>query len=93
MCGEDEKKRKYDERLTLALENLQSVADNKLVPRNIRRVAQDSIATLHNSELSVAVKAANAVSMLEEISTDHNLPSFGRVAIWSAISNLEGIKD
>lgn len=93
MAREGEKRRRYDERLSSSLEELQSVADNKVVPRNIRRMAKDSIAMLRNRELSVAVRAANTVSMLEEIALDYNTPSFVRVTIWSAMSKLESVKE
>lgn len=48
---------------------------------------------LQDLKLSVGVRAANAVSMLDEISQDPNMPSFARVTIWSAVSTLESIRD
>jgi uncharacterized protein (UPF0147 family) len=43
--------------------------------------------------MSLAVRAANAVSILEEVVQDPNLPSFSRVNIWAAVSQLEAIKE
>jgi uncharacterized protein (UPF0147 family) len=54
---------------------------------------KDSIDTLKDDSLSVGVRAANAISMLEDVSQDPNIPSFSRVTIWSAVSSLESIRD
>ena len=72
---------------------LLSVSDNPSTPRNIRKLIKDSIDTLKDDSLSVGVRAANAISMLEDVSQDPNIPSFSRVTIWSAVSSLESIRD
>jgi uncharacterized protein (UPF0147 family) len=48
---------------------------------------------LQDEKTSIAVRAANAISLLDEISQDPNMPSFSRVTIWSAVSTLESIKE
>ena len=48
---------------------------------------------LNDEELSQGVRAANVISMLDEITQDPNIPSFSRVTVWSAVSNLESIRD
>ena len=48
---------------------------------------------LQDSKLSVAVRAANAISMLDEVAQDPNMPSFARVTLWSAVSELESIRE
>ena len=72
---------------------LLSVSDNPSTPRKIRKLIKDSIDTLKDESLSVGVRAANAISMLEDVSQDPNIPSFSRVTIWSAVSSLESIRD
>ena len=72
---------------------LQLVSENPTTPRNIRKIIKDTITTLQNSTLSLGVRAANAMSMLDEVSQDPNMPSFTRVTIWSAVSTLESIRD
>ena len=87
---------KNDENLELlnkAIAILSSISDNPSTPRNIRKLIKDSIDTLNDESLSVGVRAANAISMLEEVSQDPNIPSFSRVTIWSAVSSLESIRD
>ena len=87
---------KNDENLELlnkAIAVLSSISDNPSTPRNIRKLIKDSIDTLKDESLSVGVRAANAISMLEDVSQDPNIPSFSRVTIWSAVSSLESIRD
>ncbi|MCL4518452.1 MAG: UPF0147 family protein, partial [Thaumarchaeota archaeon] len=43
--------------------------------------------------ISIGVRAANSISILEEVSQDPNMPSFSRVTIWSAVSTLESVRE
>jgi len=72
---------------------LQQIADSTTTPRNIRKIVKDSIIMLQDASLSLSVRAANAISLLDEVSQDPNMPSYARVTIWSAVSNLESIKE
>jgi len=82
-----------DEKMAQALSVLQRVAEDNGVPRNIRRAATEAMKVLQGKVYSNAVKASNAISILEECSQDPNMPLFARTAIWQAISTLEQIKD
>ena len=88
-----EKDNENKELLDKATAILLSVSDNPSTPRNIRKLIKDSIDALKDDSLSVGVRAANAISMLEDVSQDPNIPSFSRVTIWSAVSSLESIRD
>ncbi|HIM82160.1 MAG TPA: hypothetical protein EYM50_00205 [Nitrososphaerales archaeon] len=88
-----EKDNENKELLDKAIAILLSISDNLSTPRNIRKLIKDSIDTLKDDSLSVGVRAANAISMLEDVSQDPNIPSFSRVNIWSAVSSLESIRD
>ncbi|PXF23934.1 MAG: hypothetical protein CXX68_01070 [Thaumarchaeota archaeon] len=88
-----EKDNENKELLDKAIAILLSISDNLSTPRNIRKLIKDSIDTLKDDSLSVGVRAANAISMLEDVSQDPNIPSFSRVTIWSAVSSLESIRD
>jgi uncharacterized protein (UPF0147 family) len=88
------KKRKDNEdKLMKAIGTLQQVAESTITPRNIRKIVKDAISTLQDTKLGMGVRAANAVSILEEVSGDPNMPSYSRVTIWSAVSTLESIRD
>ena len=81
------------EKMKIAIDYLKVVSENNLTPRNIRRTVKDGIDILNDDELSHGVRAANVISMLDEITQDPNIPSFSRVTVWSAVSNLESIRD
>ncbi len=81
------------ERHANAIKTLQTVADSNITPRNIRKIVKDSIVILNDSSLSLSVRAANAISMLDEASQDPNMPSFARVTLWTAVSSLEAIRE
>jgi len=87
------KARQNEENLMKSIATLQSVSESPTTPRNIRKIIKDTITTLQNSTFSLGVRAANAISMLDEVSQDPNMPSFTRVTIWSAVSTLESIRD
>lgn len=82
-----------EENLMKSIATLQSVSDSPTTPRNIRKIIKDAAIMLQDGSLSVGVRAANAISMLDEVSQDPNMPSFTRVTIWSAVSTLESIRD
>lgn len=63
------------------------------VPRNIRRAAFEALKMLNDRSLSPGVRAANAVSVLDEISQDPNMPSYARTTIWNIIAILSSIRD
>ena len=87
------KSKDNEEKLVKSISELQTVMDSNITPRNIRRIAKEAITMLQDSTLSLGVRAANAISLLDEISQDPNMPSFARVTIWSAVSTLESIRD
>jgi Uncharacterized protein conserved in archaea, COG1698 len=90
------KKEKQSENLAKAMQAIsiiQSVVDNNSIPRNIRKLAKEVVDSLKDEKLSIGVRAANAISTLEEISQDPNVPSFARVTLWNAVSVLEGIRE
>lgn len=82
-----------DEKMAQALSVLQQIAEDNGVPRNIRRSATDAMKVMQGKQYSNAVKASNAISILEDCSQDPNMPLFARTAIWKATSILEQIKD
>jgi uncharacterized protein (UPF0147 family) len=44
-------------------------------------------------EFTPAVRASNAVSLLDEILQDPNMPPYTRVKLWNVMSFIEAIKD
>lgn len=87
------KLQEYEKRIEEAMNVLGMVSEDTTTPRNIRRAAKQAIATLQISENTPAVRAANAISILDEILQDPNMPPYTRVKLWNVMSLLEAIKD
>ncbi len=83
----------YDEQIRQAIVILGRVSEDTTTPRNIRRAAKQAIESLQYKEYTPAIRAANAVSTLDDISQDPNMPPYTRVVLWQAVSILETIKD
>jgi len=70
---------------------LTQLADDVLVPRNVRRGAQSAKDALSKPRAALDVRIASAVYVLDDLANDPNLPTHGRTAIWSIISSLESL--
>ncbi len=73
------------------VEVLERVIGDDTVPRNIRRSAENVRNILLNDKDSKAVRAASAISVLDEISNDPNIPLHTRTLVWNVASQLETI--
>jgi len=87
------KLQEYDEKVKQAVTVLGLVSEDTTTPRNIRRAAKESIEALQSTQYTLAVRASNAISILDEISQDPNMPPYTRVKLWNVMSFLEAIKD
>jgi len=87
------KLQEYEERIKQATVVLGMVAEDTTTPRNIRRAAKKSIEALELAQYTPAVRASNAISILDEILQDPNMPPYTRVKLWNVMSLLEAIKD
>ena len=88
-----EKKSQNEESLNTAVETLNQIATNYSTPKNIRKTISDLANDLKSDEYSMSVRASNAISMLDDITQDPNMPSYVRVTLWQAVSKLEGIRE
>ena len=83
----------YEAKMQQAMMVLGGVSEDTTTPRNIRRAAKEAIEALQNTEFTPAVRASNAVSRLDEILQDPNMPPYTRVKLWNVMSLIEAIKD
>ena len=79
-------------KLRQVAEMMARMAEDNSVPRNIRRAAGEAKNALLNKDNDAMVRASSAVSILDEISNDPNMPVHTRTMIWNAISVLETIR-
>jgi len=93
MSTKVKRKEEYEARIKQGLGVLNEVSNDNTTPRNIRRAAKSAMDMLQVGDLSLGVRAANAISILDDISQDPNMPPYTRVKIWNAVSILEAIKD
>ncbi len=87
------KLKEYEDRMGQATMVLGQVSEDTTTPRNIRRAAKESIEALQTGELTPAVRSSNAISVLDDILQDPNMPPYTRVKLWNVMSILEAIKD
>tara|TARA_B100000959_G_scaffold66760_1_gene70843 strand:+ start:535 stop:798 length:264 start_codon:yes stop_codon:yes gene_type:complete len=76
-----------------AIQTLNQLATSHSTPKNFKKTISDLITELQTDEYSVSVRAANAISSLDDITQDPNVPSFVRTALWQAVSVLESIRE
>ena len=86
---------RYDNeaKLRQALTMLMKIINDPSVPRNIRRVCIEAVRHLEDERLSPGVRAANAISALDEIAQDPNMPIHTRITIWNVVTLRETVKD
>ena len=87
------RKEEYEARIKQALGVLNEVSNDNTTPRNIRRAAKDAMDSLQAVSNTIGVRASNAISILDEIGQDPNMPPYTRVKLWNVASILEAVKD
>ncbi len=81
------------EALKDSMQTLEQIVSSNSTPKTIKKSVTDLINTLKGEEDSISVRAANAISMLDDITQDPNIPSYVRVTLWQAVSKLESIRE
>ena len=76
-----------------AIQTLNQLATSHSTPKNFKKTISDLIIQLETNEYSLSVRAANAISSLDDITQDPNVPSFVRTTLWQAVSVLESIRE
>jgi len=76
-----------------AIQTLNQLATSHSTPKNFKKTISDLIIDLQTDEYSLSVRAANAISSLDDITQDPNIPSFVRTTLWQAVSVLESIRE
>ena len=71
---------------------LQELHEDVSVPRNIRRGAKEVKGILQQTNESIDVRVASAISVLDDLVNDPNVPIHGRTAIWNIMSQLESLE-
>ncbi len=81
------------ESLGNAIQTLNQIVSSHSTPKNFKKTINDLIIDLKSEEYSMSVRAANAISSLDDITQNPNIPSFVRTSLWQAVSVLESIRE
>jgi len=68
---------------------LEQIINDRTVPKNIRKAAEDSKAALNSDKDPLQLRISTAIHILDEIINDPNMPMYTRTQIWNAVSLLE----
>jgi len=79
--------------LNNSVSTLSQIATNPSTPKNIRKNIADIVEQFKSDEYSISVRAANTISLLDDVTQDPNLPSYVRTSLWQAVSTLESIRE
>ena len=72
---------------------LTGIIEDRTVPRNIRAAAEEAKKELtENTTDSWDIRLSSAISVLDEIINDPNMPMHTRTQIWNVVSMLETVK-
>ncbi len=76
-----------------AIETWNQIATNNSTPKTIKKSISDLVVDLTKEEYSLSVRAANTISLLDDVTQDPNMPSYVRTQLWQAVSKLESIRE
>ncbi|KFM18938.1 hypothetical protein AAA799P11_00884 [Marine Group I thaumarchaeote SCGC AAA799-P11] len=76
-----------------AIDTLNQIIASSSTPKTIKKSITDLITDLNNDEYSLSVRAANTISLLDDVTQDPNMPSYVRTQLWQAVSKLESIRE
>ena len=72
---------------------LDEISSDRTVPRNIRVLIEQAKKDMNNTANEVPVRINSAISILDEVSNDPNIPIYTRTHIWNMVSMLEVINE
>jgi uncharacterized protein (UPF0147 family) len=76
---------------TMLTDMLQSILDDRGVPRNVKESLQGSMGLLERN-VSDNEKVSQIISILDEAANDPNMSMAARTLIWNAVSVIEGME-
>ncbi len=80
-----------EQTIDICIQMLSAIIDDGTIPRNIRRVADETRTILQNQDRPLGLRAAEAISKIDEISSDPNMPVHARTRVWELVSQLETV--
>ena len=88
------KEKENQQRLTRAVETLDSITRNSDIQKSIRNMIKEVLLALRDEKSgSVSVRAANAISLLDSATQSPQMQSHIRTMLWQVVSTLESIRE
>lgn len=82
------------ERLIRSTETLETIKKDIQIPKRIKRLINEANLMLKDENNgSLSVRAANAISIMEELTYSRHVQSHVRTKIWDVVSSLEAIRE
>jgi uncharacterized protein (UPF0147 family) len=73
---------------------LTDIVEDRTVPRNIRAAVEEARKNLTEDDgRDWDVRVSTAISILDEITNDPNIPSYTRTQIWNIVTMMEMVKN
>ena len=76
-----------------AIDTLNLIVSTNSTPETIKKAVTDLVVDLVKEGDSLSVRAANTISLLDDVTQDPNMPSYVRTQLWQAVSKLESIRE
>ena len=76
-----------------AIDTLNLIVSTNSTPKTIKKSITDLVTDLVKEKYSLSVRAANTISLLDDVTQDPNMPSYVRTQLWQAVSKLESIRE
>ena len=76
-----------------AIDTLNLIVSTNSTPKTIKKSVTDLVVDLVKEGDSLSVRAANTISLLDDVTQDPNMPSYVRTQLWQAVSKLESIRE
>ena len=70
---------------------LQMLTEDPTIPRNVRKVADETMKILLDEKKQISLRASLALSKIDEIASDSNIPMHARTKVWEIASALEAV--
>ena len=88
-------KRANQERLVGIIDTLENIRSNyPQIHRNTKNKINALLGILKDkNEVNLSIRAANAISILDELTRNKRTESYIRTMLWQVVSNLEGVRE
>lgn len=78
------------EEIVMRVEDLK---EEQNVPNNVKEMLEQFIEEMEDSSTELSVRVNTGASLLDEVSSDPNIPQHIRTEIWNIASLLEGVEE